>query len=188
MSESRSLSGADTSLDEWQRTENAKREALRLRIMLHGGDPALSERLEGDGRTKREQIRDALESLPYVDEVVFARDPVDEAALFDACDGTIILIERNAEQRGARAELVLHAGQSEVARKLFVLIPDGDRVPELEGDGFFATLVRNRVKPLHRWRYSDREYEQCYLVRKAREFVEGLRLELIEDIAAPPPR
>lgn len=186
MSESRSISGADTSLDEWQRTENAKREALRLRIMLHGGDPARSERL--DGRTKREQIRDALRDLPYVDEVVFARDPVDEAALFDACDGTIILIERNAEQRGARAELVLHAGQSEVARKLFVLIPDGDRVPELEGGGFFATLVRNRVKPLHQWRYSDWEYERCYLVRKAREFVEGLRLELIEDLAAPPPR
>lgn len=153
--------------------------------MLHGGDPTVSERLP-DGRTKREQIGDALEALPYVDEVVFARDPSLEADLFNACDGTIILIERNAEQRGARYELALHAGQDDVPRKLFVFEPDGGRVPELEGDGFFATLVRDRVKPLHRSRYSDRDYGQCRLVRKARDFVEGLRIEAYEALAAPP--
>ena len=153
--------------------------------MLHGGDPTVSERLP-DGRTKREQIGDALEALPYVDEVVFARDPSLEADLFDACDGTIILIERNAEQRGARYELVLHAGQGAAARKLFVFEPDGGRVPELEGDGFFATLVRDRVKPLHRSRYSDRDYGQCRLVRKACDFVEGLRIEAYEALAVPP--
>lgn len=155
--------------------------------MLHGGDPTVSERLP-DGRTKREQIGDALEALPYVAEVVFARDPSLEADLFDACDGTIILIERNAEQRGARYELALHAGQGDAARKLFVFEPDGGRVPELEGSGFFPTLVRNRVKPLHRLRYSDRDYGQCRLVRKARDFAEGLRIEAYEDLASPPPR
>lgn len=153
--------------------------------MLHGGDPTVSERLP-DGRTKREQIGDALEALPYVAEVVFARDPSLEADLFDACDGTIILIERDAEQRGARYELALHAGQGDAARKLFVFVPDGSRVPELEGGGFFATLVRDRVKPLHRSRYSDRDYGQCRLVRKARDFVEGLRIEAYEALAAPP--
>lgn len=155
--------------------------------MLHGGDPTVSERLP-DGRTKREQIGDALEALLYVGEVVFARDPSLEADLFDACDGTIILIERNAEQRGARYELALHAGQDAAARKLFVFEPDGGRVPELEGDGFFATLVRDRVKPLHRLRYSDRDYGQCHLVRKACDFVEGLRIEAYEALASPPPR
>ena len=178
---------ADNSLDNWQRAELARRDAIRLRIMVHGGDPTVSERLP-DGRTKREQIGDALEALPYVEEVVFARDPSLEADLFDACDGTVILIERNAEQRGARYELALHAGQGSVARKLFVLVPDGDRVPELEGDGFFPTLVRNQVKPLHRPRYSDREYQQCRLVGKARDFVEGLKVERYQDLAAPPPR
>lgn len=179
-----SADAAKTSLDDWQRTELAKRDAVGLRIMLHGGDPAVSERLP-DGRTKREQIRDALRELPYVREVVFARDPSLEAALFDDCDGTIILIERT-EQRGARYELALHAGQGEAARKLFVFEPDGGRVPELEGDGFFATLVRDRVKPLHRSRYSDLDYGQCRLVRKACDFVEGLRIEAYEDLAAPP--
>ena len=121
-----------------------------------------------------------------MDEVVFARVPSLEADLFDACDGTIILIERNAAQRGARYELALHAGQDDAARKLFVFVPDGGRVPEIEGDGFFATLVRDRVKPLHRSRYSDRDYGRCRLVRKARDFVEGLRIEAYEALAAPP--
>lgn len=178
--------GADASLDEWQRAESAKRERFRMRLMLHGGDPSMSERL--DGHTKREQIREALEALPFVEEVVFARDPRDEPTLFDACHGTIILIERNAAQSGARYELALHAGQRNVARKLFVFIPDNDRVPELEGDGFFATLVRDRVKRAHRCEYSDREYEQCHLVQVAWDFVADLRTELIEDLAAPPPR
>ena len=178
--------GADASLDAWQKEEIARRDRFRIRVMLHGGDPSVSERL--DGHTKRRQIRSALESLPYVEEVVFARDPRDEAALFDACDGTIILIERNAMQGGARYELALHAGQRGVARKLFVFLPDNDRVPELEGDGFFATLVRDRVKRAHRYEYSDREYEECHLVQVAWDFVADLRTELIEDIAAPPPR
>ncbi len=156
--------------------------------MVHGGDPAVSERLP-DGRTKREQIRDALRELPYVREVVFALDPSREADLFDVCDGTIILIERNAKQRGARYELVLHAGQQgEVTRKLFVFVPDGDRVPELDGSGLFPNLVRDRVKPLHRLRYSDRDYGQCRLVRKACDFVEGLKVERYQEIASPPPR
>ena len=178
--------GADASLDEWQRAESAKRERFRMRLMLHGGDPSVSERL--DGRTKREQIREALEALPFVEEVVFARDPRDEPTLFDACHGTIILIERNAAQSGARYELALHVGQRNVARKLFVFIPDNDRAPELEGDGFFATLVRDRVKRAHRYEYSDREYEQCHLVQVDWDFVADLRTELIEEIAAPPPR
>ena len=178
---------ADTSLDDWQRAEIEKKDAVRLRIMVHGGDPEVSERLPG-GRTKREQIRAALEDLPYVGEALFALAPAFEADLFDACDGTVILIERNAEQIGARYELALHAGQGDVARKLFVFVPDGDRVPELEGDGFFPTLVRERVKPLHRARYSDREYQQCRLVRKALDFVEGLKVERYQEIAAPPPR
>lgn len=178
---------ADTSLDDWQRAEIEKKDAIRLRIMVHGGDPEVSERLP-DGRTKREQIGEALEALPYVDEVVFARDPSLEAALFDACDGTVILIERNAAQRGARYELALHAGQGDVARKLFVFVPDGDRVPELEGDGFFPALVRERVKPLHRACYSDREYQRCRLVDKACDFVEGLKVEQYQEIAARPPR
>ena len=177
---------ATTSLDDWQRAEIAKKDAIQLDIMLHGGAVAESERL-ADGRTKREQIRDALRELPYVREVVFACDPSLEAGLFNACDGTIILIERNAEQRGARHELTLHAGQDDVPRKLFVFEPDGG-VPELEGSGFFPTLVRNRVKPLHRSRYSDRDYGQCRLVRKARDFVEGLRIEAYEALASPPPR
>ena len=179
--------GATTSLDDWQRAEIEKKDAVRLRIMLHGGDLAVSERLP-DGRTKREQIREALDALPYVEEVVFALTPSFEADLFEACDGTIILIERNAAQRGARHELTLHAGQDDAVRKLFVFVPDGDRVPELEGDGFLASLVRDRVKPLHQSRYSDRDYGQCRLVRKARDFVEGLRIEAYEDIAALPPR
>lgn len=178
--------GADASLDEWQRAESAKRERFRMRLMLHGGAPSVSERL--DGRTKREQIRDVLEDLPYVREVVFALEPRDESALFDSCDGTIILIERNTAQSGARYELALHVGQRNVARKLFVFIPDNDRVPELEGNGFFATLVRDRVKRAHRYEYSDREYEQCHLVQVAWDFVADLRTELIEDLAAPPPR
>ena len=179
---------ADNSLDDWQRAEIEKKDAIRLRIMVHGGDPDVSEKLP-DGRTKREQIGDALKALPYVRAVVFALDPSFEADLFDVCDGTVILIERNAKQRGARYELVLHAGhQGEVTRKLFVLVPDGDRVPELNGDGFFPALVRNQVKPLHRPRYSDREYQQCRLVDKARDFVEGLKVERYEEIAAPPPR
>lgn len=178
---------ADTSLDHWQRAEIAKKDAIRLRIMLHGGDPAFSERLP-DGRTKREQIRDALRELPYVREVVFALDPSREADLFDVCDGTIILIERNAEQRGARHELTLHARQDDAVRKLFVFEPDGGRVPELEGNGFLPTLVRDSVKPLHRLRYSDRDYGQCRLVRKACDFVEGLKVERYQEIASPPPR
>lgn len=179
-------SGADASLDEWQRAEGAKRERFRIRVMLHGGDPSKSERL--DGHTKRQQIREALEALPYVQEVVFAREPRDEPALFENCHGTIVLIERNAEQRGARYELALHAGQRNVARKLFVFVPDNDRVPELEGNGFFATLVRDRVKRAHRYEYSDREYEQCHLVQVAWDFVADLRTELLEDLATPPPR
>ncbi len=216
---------ADTSLDDQQRAEIEKKDAIRLRIMVHGGDPEVSERLPGGrtkreqiraalealpfvgealfalrimvhggdpevserlpgGSTKREQIRAALEALPYVGEALFALAPALEADLFDKCDGTIILIERNAEQRGARYELALHAGQRNAARKLFVLIPDDDRVPELEGDGFLATLVRERVKPLHRARYSDREYQQCRLVNKARNFVEGLKVERYQDLAA----
>ena len=178
---------ADTSLDDWQRAEIAKKDAIRLRIMLHGGDPAFSERLP-DGRTKREQIRDALDALPYVGAVVFADDPSLEAALFNACDGTVILIERNAKQRGARDELTLHAAQDDAARKLFALIPDGDRVPEIEGNSFLAKLVRERVKPFHRECYSDREYQECSLVRRACGFVEGLKVERCQDIAAPPPR
>lgn len=174
------------SLKEWQRAQMAQRNAIQLRVMLHGGDPEHSQQL-GDGRTKRQQIRDALEALSYVGEVVFAQAPELEATLFDACDGTVILIERNPEQRGARSELALHAGQQDVARKLFVLIPDSGRVPELAGDGFFATLVRERVKPLHRVPYSDRDYEACHLVEKALEFVEGLRVERSEDLLVPPP-
>ena len=176
---------AQGSLDAWQRAEIAKTEAIKLSLMVHGGAPDYSERL-ADGLTKREQVRVALEHLDYVDEVVFALDPSLEADLFDFCDGTVLLIERNAEQRGARFELALHVGQQDVARKLFVFIPDDRRVPELEGEGFFATLVRDRVKPLHRVRYSDHDYEECCLIEKALEFAEGLRIERSDDILLPP--
>ncbi len=157
--------------------------------MVHGGDTGRSEQLEALGfpkRTKREQIRHALNAVPYVAEVVFADEPFLEPHLFDACDGTVVLIEWNVEQRGARFELALHVGQQDVARKLFVFIPDDRRVPELEGEGFFATLVRDRVKPLHRVRYSDHDYEECCLIEKALEFAEGLRIERSDDILLPP--
>ena len=172
--------GGDATLDDLQQAQIAEREAIRLRIMLHGGDPAHSPRLPNlGGRTKREQLRDALEELPYVSEVVFARDPALEADLFDACDGTVILLEPNLEQRGAWYELAMHASQPGAPRKLAVFVPEGDR--ELSGDGFLPTLVRRRVKSVHQWRYSDDDYEQCYLVREARAFVEGLLIEKSEE-------
>lgn len=55
---------AQGSLDAWQRGEIAKKEAIRLRLMVHGGDPEVSEQVEG-GLTKRQQVRVALEHLDY---------------------------------------------------------------------------------------------------------------------------
>ena len=145
--------------------------------MVHGGDPTYSQKLD-DGLTKREQIRAALQKLSYVHEVVFALSPVLEGELFEKCEGTIILIERNPKQLGARDEFRAHALQRDVARKLFVFIPAEEGEPQ--GEGFFATLVRDRVKPLHKWHYSDTDYEECHLVQKATAFVEGLRIEQAE--------
>lgn len=186
MSKEELARAAQGSLDAWQREEIAKREAIRLRFMVHGGSVEHSEQL-GDGLTKREQIRARLHQLPFVEEAVFAAAPHLEAELFDACDGTVLLIERNAQQKGARYELVLHSGQSDVSKKLFVFIPDGDRVPELEGDDFFPALVRDRVKPVHKLCYSDRDYEDCHLVEKAIDFAESVLIDRAEAIATPPP-
>lgn len=186
MSKEELARAAEGSLDAWQREEIAKRDAIRLRLMVHGGSVDHSERLR-DGLTKREQIRARLQQLPFVQEALFATAPHLEAQLFDACDGTVLLIERDARQKGARYELVLHSGQSDVPKKLFVFIPDGDRVPELEGEGFFPALVRDRVKPVHKLRYSDRDYDDCHLVEKAIDFAESILIDRAESIASPPP-
>ena len=163
----------------------ARRDDDRLRIMVHGGDPSLSEKLQG-GLTKRQQIRSALETVPYVSGVVFAEKPEEEPDLFEECDGTIILIERNTEQRGAWYELAMHAGQRGSSKKLGVFIPDGGRVIDLEGGRFLATFVERRLNPLYQWRYTDFDYEQCRLVTTARDFVDSLRGKRFEDLLLPP--
>lgn len=149
--------------------------AISFRIMVHGGDTGATDKLS-DGRTKREQIRDALQELDYVGEVIFASDPLIERYLFDLADATIALIEPT-EQTGARFESMGHSWQPGAWRKLVILYPDNLDEPPW---GFFQQILDG--EPVGNWEYSQEDYDSCRLVRKAVIFADQLKAKTIDGL------
>ena len=143
--------------------------------MVHGGDTEASKKLT-DGRTKREQIRDALQELDHVERVIFAPDPSIEKFLFDLCDATITLIEPTA-QRGARYEFIGHVWQPGSWRKLVVLYPE--KLDEPIG-GFFREILD--TEPVGSLEYTQDDYDRCRLVRQAVAFADRLKANVMDDI------
>ena len=162
---------ADETLDPAERAQLVPTPGSGLVIMVHGGDVGHSPKL-ANGLTKREQIRKALLDLPYVADAFFATDPAEEKDLFDKSDGTVVLVESDPFQSGARHEIAVHAYQDKADHKLCVLFPKGDE--EFEGMGYLRSLMWNYLNPLNLWAYSVDDYFDCYLVPTARAFVEGL--------------
>lgn len=141
--------------------------------MVHGGDTGVSRRL-ADGRTKREQIRDALQELDHVREVIFASDPVTEKYLFDLTDATIVLIEPTG-QTGARFESMGHLWQPGSWRKLVILYPEDLEEPQ---EGFFRQVLDG--EPVDAWEYTQDDYDRCHLVRRAVVFADELKASTLD--------